>query len=113
MTFTGQSADEAKGGGWLQALHPEDRERAEEVLKQALETRRPYKTEYRLRRHDGEYRVLAVRGAPVVEDDGAVHEWIGTAIDITEDKASGNFAAGEREEVPADCGRRSGRDLDR
>ena len=86
MTFTGQSADDAKGRGWLQALHPEDRERAEETLKQALETRSPYKTEYRLRRHDGAYRVLAVRGAPVGEYDGAVYEWIGTAIDITEEK---------------------------
>ena len=85
-TFTGQSAEEAQGRGWSEALHPEDRVRVEEVLKQALETRNPYKTEYRLRRHDGEYRVLAVRGAPVVEDDGAVHEWIGTATDITEDQ---------------------------
>jgi two-component system cell cycle sensor histidine kinase/response regulator CckA len=86
MTFTGQSADDAKGRGWLQPLHPEDRARAEEALKLALETRSPYKTEYRLRRHDGAYRVLAVRGAPVVEYDGAVYEWIGTAIDITEEK---------------------------
>ena len=86
MTFTGQSADEAQGRGWLQALHPEDRERAEEVLKQALDARLPYETEYRLRRHDGEYRVLAVRGAPVAEDDGTVHEWMGTANDITEAK---------------------------
>jgi hypothetical protein len=85
-TFTGQSAEEAQGRGWFEALQAEDREGAAEVLKQALETRSPYKTEYRLRRHDGEYRVLAVRGAPVVEDDGAVHEWIGTATDITEDK---------------------------
>ena len=86
MTFTGQSGDEAKGKGWLQALHPEDRERAEEVLKQALDARRPYEVEYRLRRHDGEFRVLAVRGAPVVEDDGTVHEWIGTANDTTDAK---------------------------
>jgi PAS domain S-box-containing protein len=86
MTFTGQSADEAKGRGWLQALHPEDREPAGEVWKKALETRSPYKTEYRLRRHDGEYRVLAARGAPVADAEGTVYEWIGTATDITEEK---------------------------
>jgi PAS domain S-box-containing protein len=86
MTFTGQSADEAKGRGWLQAIHPEDRERVEKVLQKALETRTPYKTEYRLRRHDGGYRVVAARWAPVVEDDGAVYELIGTATDITEEK---------------------------
>lgn len=86
ITFTGQSEDQAKGKGWLQAVHAEDRERVEEVLRQAQETRLPYKTEYRLRRHDGEYRVVAARGAPMVEDDGTVHEWMGTAIDITETK---------------------------
>ncbi len=86
MSFTGQNPQDAKGRGWLQAVHPDDREHAEKVSAQALETRSPYKTEFRLRRHDGEYRVLAVRGAPVVDQDGAVHELIGTAIDITEDK---------------------------
>jgi len=34
----------------------------------------------------GAYRFLAVRGAPVVENDGAVYEWISTAVDITEEK---------------------------
>jgi PAS domain S-box-containing protein len=86
MSFTGQSTNEAQGRGWLQALHPDDRENADKVLNKALETRTPYKGEFRLRRHDGEYRVLAVRGAPVVDRDGSVHEWIGTALDVTEDK---------------------------
>ncbi len=85
-TFTGQSAGDALGRGWIEALHAEDREGAAGVLKQALEARSPFRTEYRLRRHDGEYRVLAVRGAPVVEEDGAVREWIAAATDITDDK---------------------------
>ncbi len=84
--FTGQSAEVAKGRGWLQALHPDDRERAEETMKAALDTRKCYKTEFRLRRHDGAYRTLAVRGAPVIEYDGSIDEWIGTATDVTEDK---------------------------
>ena len=86
MAFTGQSADEAKGEGWIQALHPEDREHAKGIFKQGLETRSPYKTEYRLRRRDGEYRVFAMCGVPVLDDDGAVREWIGAATDVTEDK---------------------------
>ena len=113
MTFTGQSADEAQGRGWLQALHPEDRERAEEVLKQALDTRRPYETEYRLRRHDGEYRVLAVRGAPVARGRRSRSRVDGNRQRHHGSEASGNVAASEREEVPADCGTRSGGDLDR
>jgi PAS domain S-box-containing protein len=85
-SFTGQSAEESRGLGWLQALHPEDRERTEEALKAAVETRSASKTEFRLRRHDGAYRVMALRGAPIIEYDGAVYEWIGTASDVTEEK---------------------------
>ena len=86
MAFTGQSAAEARGRGWLQAFHPEDRDRAEEVFRTSLETRSASKSELRLLRHDGAYRVLAVRGAPVIEYDGSVDEWIATATDVTEEK---------------------------
>jgi signal transduction histidine kinase len=45
-----------------------------------------YDTEYRIRRQDGEYRMFAVRGVPVREDDGSIREWVGTCTDITERK---------------------------
>ena len=45
-----------------------------------------YDTEYRIRRWDGEYRIFAVRGVPVQEDDGSIREWVGTCTDITERK---------------------------
>jgi signal transduction histidine kinase len=51
-----------------------------------VETRSLYDTEYRVRRGDGEYRHLAVRGVPVLEPDGAIREWVGTCTDITERK---------------------------
>ena len=47
-------------------------------------TRSLYETEYRLRRHDGQYRRVAVRGVPVVESDGRIREWVGLCTDITE-----------------------------
>ena len=85
-SFTGQSEEEVKGGGWMQALHPEDRERVEGVSKQALDTRSPYETEYRVRRQDGEYIDFAVRAVPVLQDDEAVGEWVVTATNISERK---------------------------
>ena len=112
LAFTGQSAEEAQGGGGLKALHPDDRGRAGAAFQQALDIRPTYSAEYRLRRHDGEYRVLAVHGAPIVDDDGSVREWIGAATDITEAQQAEGGEASEREEVPADCGGRSRRDLD-
>ena len=51
-----------------------------------MRTRSLYETEYRVRRADGEYRNIAVRGVPVIEPDGAIREWVGTCTDITEKK---------------------------
>ena len=84
--FTGQSAQEFKGSGWSQALHPADRERTAEIWKQAVESRTIYDTEYRLRRYDGEYRHVAARGVPILDKDGGMREWVGTCTDITERK---------------------------
>jgi diguanylate cyclase (GGDEF)-like protein/PAS domain S-box-containing protein len=82
--FTGQSKEETKGTGWATALHPDDLQRTLAVWNQAVSTRTPYEIEYRMRRHDGVYRVLLARGVPILNDDGRVLEWIGTGFDITE-----------------------------
>jgi PAS domain S-box-containing protein len=84
--FTGQSLQQLKGSGWSQALHPEDRRRTAEIWKQAVKSRTIYYTEYRLRRHDGEYRHVAARGVPVLDKEGSIREWVGTCTDITERK---------------------------
>ncbi|MGO8735498.1 MAG: PAS domain S-box protein [Terriglobia bacterium] len=82
--FTGQSEEEIKGWGWANALHPDDRQRTMDVWSNAVGKRSLYETEYRLRRHDGEYRYVSVRGVPVLNPDGSVREWVGTCADITE-----------------------------
>ena len=82
--FTGQSEEEIKGWGWANALHRDDRQRTMDVWSNAVGKRSLYETAYRLRRHDGEYRYVAVRGVPVLKPDGSVREWMGTCTDITE-----------------------------
>ncbi|HEU0078419.1 MAG TPA: response regulator, partial [Longimicrobiaceae bacterium] len=62
--FTGQGLEEARGRGWADAVHPEDRERALRGWHAAVEGRGPYEAEYRLRRHDGEFRAGAGRAGP-------------------------------------------------
>ncbi len=57
--FTGQSAEESIGWGWIKAIHPDDREQMGLIWKQSLESRRAYEVEYRLRRHDGQYHEFA------------------------------------------------------
>src|SRR5437868_4037744 len=85
-SYTGQSEVEIKGRGWLDAIHPDDRERAFSIWSDAVATRNLYETEYRLRRYDGVYHSFLVRGIPVFKEDGSIHEWIGYCTDITEFK---------------------------
>ncbi|MDB6066046.1 MAG: multi-sensor hybrid histidine kinase [Pedosphaera sp.] len=82
--FTGQAEEEVKGQGWINALHPEDRERTAAVWSHAVRTRSYYATEYRLRRHDGEYFPFVVRGVPMLKRGGGIREWIGTCSNITD-----------------------------
>jgi PAS domain S-box-containing protein len=84
--FTGQTLEATGAWGWLEALHPDDRARAASAWKGALAAKSLYEIDYRVRRHDGEYRWLLVRGVPVLEADGSVREWVGTATDISERK---------------------------
>ncbi len=96
---TGQSVEELLGAGWLDGVHPEDRERAGLTWAAAVAGRHDYVVEYRLFGRGGE-RWLLVRGAPVADDEGGLVEWIGTITDITQQKAAGALgqeAARERE----------------
>jgi PAS domain S-box-containing protein len=84
--FTGQSFDQLKGRGWLDAVHPEDRQHTSAVWAHARNNCVVYQVEHRLRRRDGQYRYMAVRAAPIIDDFGAVREWIGIHTDVTEQR---------------------------
>jgi PAS domain S-box-containing protein len=82
--FTGQSYDEWKGYGWLEAVHPDDRSRAEQAWRAAVATKSRYEVEYRVRRPDGSYAETLARGTPILDESGDVEEWIGLNFDITD-----------------------------
>ncbi|MBA3712953.1 MAG: PAS domain S-box protein [Pyrinomonadaceae bacterium] len=84
--LTGQSEQEVRGWGWLDALHPDDREGTRKVWAEAISSQRQYETEYRIRVSEGGYRYFAARGVPVVDDGGRIREWVGVCTDITERK---------------------------
>ena len=86
MQFTGQSWEEHRGWGWLEAIHPEDRGRTAEVWGHAKETHSLYAMEHRVRRWDGAWRHMEVRAAPVLAQDGSLREWVGSHTDITDRK---------------------------
>ena len=68
--FTGQTFDQLKGWGWLDAVHPDDRPNTARVWSAAVAARSLYQVEHRLRRHDGEYRHMLVRAVPILDEAG-------------------------------------------
>jgi PAS domain S-box-containing protein len=84
--FTGQTPETGLGFGWLDATHPDDRERAEAVFIAANERHEAFRLEYRLRRQDGEYRWAIDAAQPRVGPHGEFMGYIGSVIDITERK---------------------------
>jgi PAS domain S-box-containing protein len=86
IDFTGRRLEQELANGWADGVHKEDLDRCLEVSGNAFEARQEYTMEYRLRRHDGEYRWVLGHGVPRIGPDGVFLGYIGTAIDITERK---------------------------
>jgi PAS domain S-box-containing protein len=86
MAFTGQSAEEMLGSGWVKAVHPDDAGTAAQRWAQAVARGAPFLSEHRIRRRDGAWRWMRVHAAPVHGPDGRIVEWFGVLVDITESK---------------------------
>jgi PAS domain S-box-containing protein len=93
--FTGQTLEKVCGWGWLEAIHPDDRDVTAEAWKKAVAARTNCDVEYRVRRHDGIYRLFSTRGVPVLNDAGEIREWVGSCIDITEQKRDAALLSGQ------------------
>ncbi|HEY6295708.1 MAG TPA: PAS domain-containing protein, partial [Streptosporangiaceae bacterium] len=80
--ITGQSAEEYLGSGWLNSIHPEDRERVERDWHECVRTGKVFDDRYRIRTKGGSYRHYDVRAVPI-ERDGKIVEWVGASTDVT------------------------------
>jgi PAS domain S-box-containing protein len=79
---TGQTVEEFLGNGWLDSIHPEDRERVERDWRECLRTGRIFDDRFRMRARGGSYRHYDVRAVPI-ERDGKIAEWVGACTDVT------------------------------
>jgi len=86
LQFTGFSAEQAKGDGWSRAVHAEDLARWLDSCVRAFDAREPFEVEYRMRRHDGEYRWVLDSAAPMRSGDGLFLGYVGACVDIDERK---------------------------
>ena len=87
LKFRGRSLGDELGDGWLDGVHPEDKERCLGVYAASFDAREAFTIDFRLRRHDGEYRWVMSTGIPRHADDGRFVGFVGSCHDVTERKA--------------------------
>jgi diguanylate cyclase (GGDEF)-like protein/PAS domain S-box-containing protein len=88
LNFTGRTIEQELGNGWMEGVHPDDIEQCKDLFFVQFERQEPFCMEYRLKRHDGEYRWIIDNGAPYFDDQGLFQGYIGSCLDVTERKAA-------------------------
>ena len=85
--LTGRSAVELLAFGWVDLVHPEDKEPYVNIYLSAFEKRGPFTGEFRVLSSSGEYRWLLGKGSPRFRPDGSFAGYISSCIDITDRKS--------------------------
>jgi len=86
LDFTGRTMAEEIGEGWLEGVHPQDKQYCLDTYLQAFDRHELFVMQYRLQRHDGQYRWILDTGKPRFTQEGIFEGYIGSCIDITENK---------------------------
>jgi PAS domain S-box-containing protein len=86
LNFTGKTLEDSIRCDGMDDIHADDKQRIRAAFHQHFDARQPYEMEYRLRRHDGDYRWVLERAVPLFEDDGSFTGYIGSCVDITDRK---------------------------
>lgn len=107
--FSGQSEADARTGGWMDYVHPEERARVEATWSNGLSGNIAFTFECRLRRSDNRYAYFSTNVVPVCRPDGSVWEWIGASTDIDARKRAESALAQayERQQTIANALQRS------
>jgi len=88
LEFRGRTLEQEIGHGWEEGIHPEDLNGCWDAFYAVYEARREFSVEYRLLRHDGEYRWMLTRGVPRFGPDGELAGYIGTVFDVHDRRRS-------------------------
>lgn len=86
LDFTGRSLQQEAGYGWTEGVYPDDLPACMDHYADHFDRRASFRREYRLRRHDGEYRWLVDVGVPLIDESGEFIGYIGSCTDVTESK---------------------------
>ena len=82
LDYTGVPEAAQTGTGWLQQVHPEDRDRLRDIWQAAFTQGVLFQVEFRLCRHDGIYRWFDTRAVPFRDAEGKIVKWFGTNTDV-------------------------------
>lgn len=86
LEFTGRTLEEESNEGWLHDVHPDDVQKCIETYNTSFKEQKSFYTEYRLRRHDGEYRWISDNSVPRFSPEGDFMGFISACIDIDDQK---------------------------
>jgi PAS domain S-box-containing protein len=86
LEFVGRTMEQELGNGWAENVHPEDVGGCVSTYESSFEARQPFLMEYRLRRHDGQFRWMLDEGVPIHDLGGEFLGYVGSCIDITTHK---------------------------
>ena len=86
LQFTGRTREQESNEGWLEAVHPDDVKRCIDTYNASFREQKRFYTEYRLRRHDGEYRWIADNSVPRFSAEGEFLGFISASMDIDNQK---------------------------
>lgn len=86
LQFTGRSPEEESDEGWLEGVHPDDRDKCVQAYNDAIVSQKDFYTEYRLRRYDGEYRWISDKSVPRYSPEGEFLGFISACMDIDDQK---------------------------
>jgi two-component system CheB/CheR fusion protein len=84
VEYTGIADAEQLGYGWLEQVHPEDRERVREEWRAVVKAGTRFDVEFRMRDSQGTFRWFKTRSVPIRDSQGVIVKWYGTATDIDE-----------------------------
>ena len=93
--ITGQSYEDYQRYGWLKAVHPDDAQPTIDAWLEAVNARRMFVFEHRIRVAD-HWELFSIRAIPLMNADGSIREWVGVHTNITKQRqAEENLRASE------------------
>jgi PAS domain S-box-containing protein len=84
LDFTGRTWEEEQGYGWMESVHPDDRDLVRREYVETTAAQRGFTLDLRMRRSDGVYRHIRQIAIPRWNPDGSLSGFIGVDVDVTE-----------------------------